>query len=90
MADVAERIRLLEYWKNGNGTRGAETRLQLVEQKLDKVEDEYVKKTELEVMESNILEAILNRGKSAQEWLKTLAPYFALAGTLWIALGGSK
>lgn len=38
MSDLAERVRVLENWKTGDGARGAEIRLQDVERKTAEIE----------------------------------------------------
>jgi predicted GTPase len=38
MSDLAERVRILESWRTGDGARGAEIRLQDVESKIAEIE----------------------------------------------------
>lgn len=90
---IEQRVDRLEYWRNGNGAKGAEARLQEVE----KWKEEFVTQEAVTGIISDAAKAaahqIVNnarsRDKTVTERIKAFGPYFiALLAFLGGLLGG--
>ena len=83
-AEMSDRIHAGEMWRNGNGARGAEVRLQLVEAEIDKVtkcidkvaSDESIAKI-ASVAVKGVIDNAKNRDRTVISKAKAFAPYFA-------------
>jgi hypothetical protein len=88
MENLEVRLVRLEHWRDGNGARGAEERLQEVEQAVRQAElrhqgeDIGIKQMvaeQLAALRSEILALVQRRDRAAVERLKAFAPYVAMA-----------
>jgi len=91
MTSLIIRVVSLEHWRDGNGARGAEERLQDVETQLRENERRY--QSDAVVIEKSIAAAteklwdrllvyFKNREKAWIEYLKAYAPYVASAASI--------
>jgi len=80
----SDRILSLEHWRNGNGARGAEARLQYVEGEMEELRgclgasktDEAIERIAAAAARS-IVKGARERDRTAVEQVKAWAPYFA-------------
>jgi hypothetical protein len=88
MENLEIRVINLEHWRNGNGAKGAEERLQGVEQGLRQIELRHhheeigakqLVNEQLSGMRADIMAVVQRRDKALVERLKAFAPYVAMA-----------
>jgi hypothetical protein len=93
MDDIEKRIVKIESWKNGNGAKGAEQRLQIVEEfmsdmKLEKTHfmtDEATDKM-VQAAVSGFISAAQNKDKTFVAKVRAFSPYFATIGAVVAAM----
>jgi hypothetical protein len=93
MDELEKRVLKIESWKNGNGARGAEVRLQDVENDVLELKGKCVTYMTDEATEKMVqaafrgfVAAAQNKDKTAVAKIKAFAPYFATIGAIATAL----
>lgn len=91
--ELSERVLKLEFWRNGNGSPGAESRITECEKKIEAVSasqnsclTEEETKAMVDACENKMLTAVKEAMKVKYAGLKAFAPYFAGICSIAVAI----